>query len=108
WGGGIGWNRGNIIANRPVNINNIGNNWQHNAAHRRGVAYNNRNVQQRFGSNNARRAGQNGMDFRGRNGQQVLRPGNDKSGANRSGERRSGARDGGQNRSASDRSANRG
>jgi len=52
WGGGINWNRNNINVNRPVNINNIGNNWQHNPAHRRGVKYANTNVQQRFGGNN--------------------------------------------------------
>ena len=32
---------------QPLNINNIGNNWQHNPAHRQGVNYNNANVAQR-------------------------------------------------------------
>ena len=31
---------------------NIGNNWQHNPAHRQGVKYNNANVANRFGNNN--------------------------------------------------------
>jgi hypothetical protein len=41
WGGGVNWGNRNIIANRPVNINNIGNNWTHNPAHRQGVRYGN-------------------------------------------------------------------
>src|SRR6516165_11496093 len=67
WGGRVNWGNGNIIRNWPratpynvTNINNIGNRvgntWQHNPAHRRGVRYNNANVQQRFGNAN-RRAG---------------------------------------------------
>jgi Protein of unknown function (DUF3300)/Chaperone of endosialidase len=76
WGGGVNWGGNNINVNRPVNINNTtGNNWQHNSAHRRGVAYNNTNVQQRFGNNNIRSGSQARMDFRGRGGEQVLRPG---------------------------------
>jgi Protein of unknown function (DUF3300)/Chaperone of endosialidase len=75
WGGGMNWGGNNINVNRPVNINNNVNNWQHNSAHRGGVAYNNTNVQQRFGNNNIRSGSQGRMDFRGRNGQQVLRPG---------------------------------
>lgn len=71
WNRNINWNSGNI------NIGN-GNNWQHNPQHRQGVRYNNANVAQKFG-NNALRPGQNGrMDFRGRNGQQVLNPGGDR------------------------------
>jgi len=81
WGGGFNWNNNNINVNRPVNINNIGNNWQHNAAHRQGVRYNNPRVQQRFGNNNIRNGAQNRMDFRGRGGQQVLRPGGERPGA---------------------------
>jgi len=88
WGGGVNWGNGNIISNRPrvnaLNVNNIsaGNTWQHNPAHRQGVRYNNSNVQQRFG-NNQRGNAQQRMDFRGRDGQQVLNPGN----ANRVGQR---------------------
>jgi len=86
WGGGVNWGGNNINVNRPVNINNTRvNNWQHNSAHRRGVAYDNRNVQQRFGNNNIRSGSQGRMDFRGRGGQQVLRPGG--GGANLGGQR---------------------
>jgi hypothetical protein len=68
WGGGVGWDGGNIYANRPVNINNIGNNWQHRAEHRHGVRYNNPRVQERFGNNGLRGGAQGRMDFRGRGG----------------------------------------
>src|SRR5882757_5714746 len=40
WGGGCGWGNNSININRTNNINNIGNNWQHNPAHRQGVKYN--------------------------------------------------------------------
>jgi hypothetical protein len=75
WGGGFNWSGNNINVNRPVNINNTVNAWQHNSAHRRGVAYNNTNVQQRFGNTNIRAGSQTRLDFRGRSGEQVLRPG---------------------------------
>src|SRR3974390_826371 len=75
WGGGFNWNNNNINVNRPVNINNIGNNWQHRPEHRQGVRYNNPRVEQRFGNNNLRSGSQGRMDFRGRSGEQVLRPG---------------------------------
>ena len=80
WGGGLNWGNRNINVNRPVNINtgniNVGNNWQHNPVHRQGVKYSNTNVQQKFGGNNNIRAGSSDrMDFRGRSGDQVLKPG---------------------------------
>jgi hypothetical protein len=80
WGGGVNWGGGNINVNRPININtgnvNVGNSWQHNPTHRQGVKYSNTNVQQKFGGNNNIRAGgQDRMDFRGRSGEQVLKPG---------------------------------
>ena len=77
WGGGVNWGRGNINVNRPINITSInaGNNWQHNPAHRQGVKYGNANVQQKFGNNNIRAGSQDRMDFRGRSGEQVLKPG---------------------------------
>ena len=75
WGGGFNWGGNNINVNRSVNVNNRVNAWQHNSAHRRGVAYNNTNVRQQFGNNNIRSGNQGRMDFRGRGGQQVLRPG---------------------------------
>jgi Protein of unknown function (DUF3300)/Chaperone of endosialidase len=77
WGGGVNWGGNNINVNRINTGNiNVGNNWQHNPEHRQGVRYNNTNVQQKFGGNNNIRAGgQDRMDFRGRSGEQVLKPG---------------------------------
>ncbi len=81
WGGGINWNRNTINVNRPV-VNPLnGNVWQHNPAHRRGVRYNNVNVQQRFGNSNIAAGTRPRPDFRGSGGQQVLNPGG--GGANR-------------------------
>lgn len=69
WGGGCNWGNRNVYVNhRTTNV------WQHNAAHRQGVRYNNANVQQRFGNNNLRAGASDRMNFRGRDGQQVLRP----------------------------------
>ena len=45
------------------------------------MRYNNANVQQRFGNNNLKAGASNRMDFRGRDGQQVLRPGQDRPGS---------------------------
>jgi hypothetical protein len=75
WGSGVNWGNNNININRNVNINNIGNNWQHNPTHRQGVKYNNPSVQQKFGNNNIRGGSEGRMDFRGRGGEQVLKPG---------------------------------
>jgi hypothetical protein len=80
WGGGMYWGGNNINVNRPVNINNIGNNWQHRVEHRQGVRYNNENVRQRFGNNNLRAGAGQRLDFRGRGGNQVLRPGGERPG----------------------------
>jgi hypothetical protein len=75
WGGGFNWGNRNVYVNhRATNV------WQHNAAHRQGVRYNNANVQQRFGNNNVRAGASNRMDFRGKGGQQVLNPGKDRAG----------------------------
>jgi hypothetical protein len=81
WGGGCNWGRNNIVSNRPININNAGNNWQHRPEHRQGVKYNNASVQQKFGNQAARAGSDARMDFRGRSGDQVLKPGGDKAGA---------------------------
>jgi hypothetical protein len=81
WGGGCNWGNRNLYINRYNKINNIGNNWQHNPSHRQGVRYNNANVQQRFGNNNLKAGVSNRMDFRGRDGQQVLRPEQNRPGA---------------------------
>jgi len=91
WGGGVNWGNNNFFINRSNTINNVGNNWQHNPAHRQGVRYNNAGVQQRFGNNNLRAGNANRMDYRGRGGQQVLNPGTDRAGA---GERGGGGRAG--------------
>jgi Protein of unknown function (DUF3300) len=56
WGGGMYWGRNNIFVNRPVDINNIGNRWEHRPEHRRGVRYNYPQVQQKFGSRGAGQA----------------------------------------------------
>ena len=80
WAGGFNWGNRNLYVNHYNKMNNVGNNWQHNPAHRQGVRYNNANVQQRFGNNNLKAGASNRMDFRGRDGQQVLRPGQDRPG----------------------------
>ena len=80
WGGGCNWGNRNLYVNHYNRTNNIGNNWQHNAVHRQGVRYSNANVQQRFGNNNLKAGASNRMDFRGRDGQQVVRPGQDRPG----------------------------
>jgi len=80
WGGGFNWGNRNLYVNHYNRTTNIGNNWQHNPAHRQGVRYNNANVQQRFGNNNLKAGAANRMDFRGRDGQQALRPGQDRPG----------------------------
>ena len=88
WGGGCNWGNRNLYVNHYNRTTNIGNNWQHNPAHRQGVRYNNVNVQQRFGNNNLKAGAANRMDFRGRDGQQILRPGQDRpGGADRVGDR---------------------
>ena len=74
WGGGVNWNRNTINVNWPV-VNPLnGNVWQHNPAHRRGVRYNDVNVQQRFGNANIAAGNRPRPDFRGSGGQQVLQP----------------------------------
>lgn len=82
WGGSINWsnNINNINVNRPKVNPLAGNNWQHRPEHRGNVGYNNANVAQRFGNNN-RQGAQNRMDFRGRDGKQVLNPRGDRRGA---------------------------
>jgi Protein of unknown function (DUF3300)/Chaperone of endosialidase len=76
WGGGINWSGGgnNIQINRGAHVEH----WQHNPQHRQGVRYGNTNVQQKFGNNNLRAGSAARNDFRGRGGQQVLKPGGDR------------------------------
>jgi hypothetical protein len=75
WGGGINWSGGgnNIEINRGNRVTH----WDHNPQHRQGVKYNNTGVQQKFG-NNIRAGSEGRMDFRGRGGEQVLKPGGDR------------------------------
>src|SRR5262249_45806806 len=77
------WGRGNINVdiNRDVNINRNVNrndvkfsNWQHNSSHRRGVSYNNDAVKNKFANANIK-SGDRKLDYRGRSGEQVLKPG---------------------------------
>ena len=88
WGGGCNWGNRNLYINHYNRTNNIGNNWQHNPAHRQGVRYNNSSVAQRFGNGNLKAGAADRMDFRGRDGQQVLSPGQDRpGGGDRAGDR---------------------
>ena len=85
WGGGFNWGNNNININNDIDINKR-KNWVHNPEHRHGVRYNNDNVKQKYakgdlGTRDSR------MDYRGRDGQQVLKPGD-----GRSGDRPDGAR----------------
>lgn len=81
WGGGLNWGNGSINVNRPIDINNIHvNTWTHNPDHRHGVRYNNLAVQQKFGHRDGRAGAAERMDFRGRDGKQVLQPDRDRAG----------------------------
>jgi hypothetical protein len=88
WGGGFNWGNRNLYVNHFNRTTNVGNNWQHNPAHRQGVRYNNAGVAQKFGNNNLRAGASDRMDYRGRDGQKVLDAGKDRAGAgDRAGER---------------------
>ena len=64
----------NVNINKNVNRNNVKNkNWEHNADHRRGVKYNNANVNNKFAKADIRN-GDRKLDYRGRGGDQVLKP----------------------------------
>ncbi len=67
WGGGVNWGSNNIVVNRPIGGgNNIGNNWNRGA-----------HVEHR---GNRRGGREQGLNFRGRGGQQVLKPGGGRAG----------------------------
>jgi hypothetical protein len=89
WGGGCNWGNRNVYVNHFNRTTNIGNSWQHNPSHRQGVRYNNTNVAQKFGNNNLKAGAADRMDFRGRDGQQVLkdRPGAGDRAGDRGGDR---------------------
>jgi uncharacterized protein DUF3300/endosialidase-like protein len=75
WNSSVNWNNNNININNPGNRPGGGNNWQHRPEHRQGVRYGNADVRQKFGNNDLRAGSGNRMDFRGRGGEQVLKPG---------------------------------
>jgi uncharacterized protein DUF3300/endosialidase-like protein len=81
WNSSVNWNNNNININNPGNRPGGGNNWQHRPEHRQGVRYGNADVRQKFGNNDLRAGSGNRMDFRGRGGEQVLKPGGDRAGA---------------------------
>ncbi len=73
WGGSVNWGNRNLIANRPTHPDrNPGNRWEHRPEHRRGVKYSSDRMQQKFGGN---RGSRDQLNFRGRDGQQVIKPG---------------------------------
>ena len=88
WNDNIDWNGGdiNIDVDRNTNIDrnvdrntNIDRNvdrkkWQHDSNHRRGVKYNNDAVRNKFAKADARPTDRK-LDYRGRSGEQVLKPG---------------------------------
>ena len=78
WNSSVNWNNNNININNPGNRPGGGNNWQHRPEHRQGVRYGNADVRQKFGNNDLRAGSGNRMDFRGRGGEQVLKPGGDR------------------------------
>lgn len=79
WRGGFGWHDNVInVRNTDININTANNKaWVHNPDHRHGVRYTNNDVRQKFAKGDARGADRR-MDFRGHDGQQVLRPDGDR------------------------------
>jgi hypothetical protein len=73
----------NVNINKHVNRNNVNvGNWEHDSHHRRGVNYNNKQVQNKFANADVRSADRK-LDYRGRGGQEVLKPGNKPGGGNR-------------------------
>jgi len=71
----------NVNINKHVNRNNVKTgNWEHNPQHRKGVSYNNKQVQNKFGKDAVKSADRK-LDYRGRSGEQVLKPGNKGPGA---------------------------
>jgi hypothetical protein len=76
WGGGVNWGNRNLNINRPTNpIANPGRNWQPRVDHR-----------QNAGNRGGRQQG--GLDFRGNNGQQVIKPGGNRGNGNLAGQNR--------------------
>lgn len=68
----VNWGRGDInvkIDRGDVNFNK----WEHNSYHRRGVAYDNNSVRNKYSKANIN-TGDRNLDFRGHGGDQVLKP----------------------------------
>lgn len=87
WGGGFAWGNNNINFDRRINNRNgfiSGQTWHHDPNHRRHVPYHNAAVRQKFVSNRNVSGRTNRTDFKGRNGQQVLRSNAGGRAANRS------------------------
>jgi hypothetical protein len=104
WGGGYYWGGRCNWANNNLYYRN-GNRWTHRPEHRRGVGYANDRLQRQFGN---RQGGRDQLNFRGRDGRQVVRPSGDR--PNRAaGNRRDAARTGDAraNRAANAGQANR-
>lgn len=78
WGGNVNWGNNNININNDIDINKR-RNWEHRPEHRHGVRYNNDSVKQKFAKGDIGNRDQR-MDFRGRDGQQVLKPGSGRPG----------------------------
>ena len=80
WNDNIDWNGGdiNIDVDRNIDIDrNVDidrNKWQHDSHHRRGVKYDNDAVRNKFAKADARPTDRK-LDYRGRSGEQVLKPG---------------------------------
>jgi hypothetical protein len=80
---GFDWNHGNIRVDidKTVNINKHVDrhdvkrgDWHHDSHHRRGVHYNNNDVRNKYAKGPAK-GGDRKLDYRGRGGEQVLKPG---------------------------------
>lgn len=69
WGGNVNWVGGGINIDRDRVTH-----WQHDPQHRHGVQYRNDAVRQKFANSDIRAGSADRMDFRGRSGDQVLRP----------------------------------
>lgn len=74
WGGGYVWGGRCNWTNKNLYYRN-GNRWTHRPEHRRGVGYANDRLQRQFGN---RQGGRDQLNFRGRDGRQVVRPSGDR------------------------------
>ncbi len=64
----------NVNINKHVDRNKVKTgNWEHNPQHRKGVSYKDKSVQNKFGKDAVKSADRK-LDYRGRSGEQVLKP----------------------------------